>query len=70
MKFLLLIFLTLFLTGCLDDINLNQGKKAELKEIEGTTYFISAEAYVRDFIERQENYFKSGDTITVYTNAS
>lgn len=35
-----------------------------------STYFISAEAYVRDFIERQENYFKSGDTITVYTNAS
>ena len=36
-----LILLTLFLTGCLDDINLNQGKKAELKEIKGTTYFIS-----------------------------
>jgi predicted RND superfamily exporter protein len=35
-----------------------------------TTYFIGAEAYVRNFIERQEEYFTSGERVTVYTDAT
>lgn len=34
-----------------------------------STYFIGAGAYVRKFIERQEDYFTSGDRITLYTES-
>ena len=54
MKNFLFILLTFFLYGCLDEINLKQGKKPELKEIKGTTYFISAD---RNLFEKQKGMF-------------
>lgn len=32
-----------------------------------STYFISAGAYVKNFLDLQENYFKSGDRINIYS---
>lgn len=42
---------------------------AEVKIDFKSTYFIGAGAYVRSFIERQEEYFQSGERVTVYTEA-
>lgn len=32
-----------------------------------STYFISAGAYVKNYLDLQENYFKSGDRINIYS---
>lgn len=32
------------------------------------TYFISASAYINEYIERQDLHYKSGETITVYVD--
>jgi len=33
-----------------------------------TSYFISPEAYVSNYLSRQDEYFKSGDVVTFYTD--
>ena len=32
------------------------------------TYFISAEASINDYLDKTDNYFKSGETINVITD--